>query len=373
MSQEDQNVANADGATVRADINAQLVALVTLSSGLTAPTTIRAYQWWLDTTASLLKQRNASNTAWVIRASADDDRVITKTANYTAVLADFGKLILAAASAVAVTITLPAAASAGNGFVIAIKAIDVTNVVTIDGNAAEIIDGATTLVLSNQHDSAVLRCDGSNWHVVAEKGGTSSDGEFRSVQVFIADGTYTKPAGLVRAVTEVVGGGGGGGGAAADQAAGAAGAGGYATEILEASAIGATETVTVGTGGAGGAAGANNGANGNTSSFGALSSATGGSSGAANGGAGTGGVGSGGTINAKGGAGQGSDEGTGSNIQGGGGGSSRWGGGGRGGASGAGSVGGNYGGGGGGASGNGSVARAGGNGADGIVIVWEYF
>jgi len=65
MSQTDMNVANASGAVVRADINAHLDALVTLSSGATAPTTTFAFQWWADTATGLLKQRNAANTAFI--------------------------------------------------------------------------------------------------------------------------------------------------------------------------------------------------------------------------------------------------------------------------------------------------------------------
>ena len=66
MSQNDMSVANADGATVRGDINSALQALVSLSSGATAPTTTFAYQFWYDTANALLKIRNAANSAWVI-------------------------------------------------------------------------------------------------------------------------------------------------------------------------------------------------------------------------------------------------------------------------------------------------------------------
>lgn len=48
------------------DIQAGLVAAATLSSGPTPPVTTYAYQLWVDTTTNLLKQRNASNTAWFI-------------------------------------------------------------------------------------------------------------------------------------------------------------------------------------------------------------------------------------------------------------------------------------------------------------------
>jgi hypothetical protein len=66
MAQHDQTIANADGATVRADINSALAAIFSNSSGTTAPTTTTAYMYWADTTTGLLKQRNAANSAWII-------------------------------------------------------------------------------------------------------------------------------------------------------------------------------------------------------------------------------------------------------------------------------------------------------------------
>jgi hypothetical protein len=50
---------------VRSDLNDQLAAIVSNSSGATAPATTYAYQWWADTTTGLLKQRNAANSAFV--------------------------------------------------------------------------------------------------------------------------------------------------------------------------------------------------------------------------------------------------------------------------------------------------------------------
>lgn len=65
MSQHDMDLANAAGASFRADLNAALVALAGLSSGAAAPSTTFAYQLWADTTTGYLKQRNAANSAWV--------------------------------------------------------------------------------------------------------------------------------------------------------------------------------------------------------------------------------------------------------------------------------------------------------------------
>ena len=127
-----------------------------------------------------------------------------------------------------------------------------------------------------------------------------------TIQVFTANGTYTKPAGLTAALV-ITTGGGGGGGAANVATAGGGGGGGTAIELLAASAIGATETVTIGASASGGGAGTNNaGTAGNTSSFGALNSATGGAGGGGGTGGtgGNGGSGAGGSLNFDGGDGE---------------------------------------------------------------------
>ena len=68
MAQNDMNIANQGFPAFRADLNDQLEALVTNSSGATAPATTFPHQWWLDTstTPSTLRQRNAANDAWIV-------------------------------------------------------------------------------------------------------------------------------------------------------------------------------------------------------------------------------------------------------------------------------------------------------------------
>lgn len=91
----------------------------------------------------------------------------TKTSNYPVVEADRDKLIRADATSGTLTITLLAAATAGDGFTVAVKKIDSGgNTVVIDGNASETIDGATTLTLNNQNEVAVLMSNGTLWSVV---------------------------------------------------------------------------------------------------------------------------------------------------------------------------------------------------------------
>ena len=65
MSQHDMDIANQAGAAFRSDLNSALAALISNSAGTSEPGTTYAYQFWADTTNSLLKIRNAANNAWV--------------------------------------------------------------------------------------------------------------------------------------------------------------------------------------------------------------------------------------------------------------------------------------------------------------------
>jgi len=89
-------------------------------------------------------------------------RIATKTGAYTITAAD--SIILADASGGAFTVTLPPAA-VNNVFTI--KKVDASgNLVTIDGDGEETIDGDLTVALSAQYESLTLVTDGSNWFVV---------------------------------------------------------------------------------------------------------------------------------------------------------------------------------------------------------------
>ena len=84
--QHDFILDNQTGAQFRADLNNALEAMVGHSSGPTAPTTTYAYQYWADTTDNVLKQRDASNAAWIVlrSLSADDESIASLTWTLTA-------------------------------------------------------------------------------------------------------------------------------------------------------------------------------------------------------------------------------------------------------------------------------------------------
>ncbi len=89
-----------------------------------------------------------------------------KTGNYTVVLADQNALITVDATAAARTVTLPTFASVFAGFSVTIQKSDTSvNIVTVDGNGAETINGDATKILRNPYDSITVTSDGSDWKV----------------------------------------------------------------------------------------------------------------------------------------------------------------------------------------------------------------
>lgn len=75
MSQHDYVISNDSGATVRADINSVLQAVLSQNSGTSAPTTTSAGMFWMDTTGGApyeLKIRDAGNNHWLTLASVTD-------------------------------------------------------------------------------------------------------------------------------------------------------------------------------------------------------------------------------------------------------------------------------------------------------------
>ncbi|MEB3208203.1 MAG: hypothetical protein VKK63_04730, partial [Synechococcus sp.] len=71
MAQHDYSIANQSGLAFRQDLNNALAAIVSINSGASEPSTTYAYQLWADTTAGLLKQRDAANSAWVTIGTLD--------------------------------------------------------------------------------------------------------------------------------------------------------------------------------------------------------------------------------------------------------------------------------------------------------------
>lgn len=95
------------------------------------------------------------------------------TKNTTATLATSGEeIVLANASGGAFTLNLPAASGNSGLLYKIIKTDSSTNIVTIDPNGAETINGASTTTLNTQYEEVEIVCDGSNWTVLNRKATT---------------------------------------------------------------------------------------------------------------------------------------------------------------------------------------------------------
>jgi len=95
----------------------------------------------------------------------DNIAVTTKTTAYTAV-AGTDKIILCNASGGLLAIGLPAV-SGNTGISFTIKKIDSSvNVVEIDADGSETIDGLTSQIISVQYQSITVFCDGSTWWIL---------------------------------------------------------------------------------------------------------------------------------------------------------------------------------------------------------------
>lgn len=96
--------------------------------------------------------------------------VSSKSSNYTVLETDRGADILADASSGPATITLLPASTAASGFVLTIVKTDSSaNLVTVDGNLAETINGTTTVDLGSQFDAIEIGTEGTFWYIKSEK------------------------------------------------------------------------------------------------------------------------------------------------------------------------------------------------------------
>jgi len=87
--------------------------------------------------------------------------VTTTSVSYSVTAID--AFIKANATSNAITVNLPAV-STSTGREITIKKIDSSaNIVTLDANGSETIDGSTTKTITLQYESATIVCDGTSW------------------------------------------------------------------------------------------------------------------------------------------------------------------------------------------------------------------
>jgi hypothetical protein len=98
-----------------------------------------------------------------------DYPVVTKTG--AATLTDSERVVLADATTAGFTLTLPTAAVSAPYAIFYIKKIDtaLANIVTIDPNGSETIDGMLTITLTNRGETVMLQSDGTNWRLLSRR------------------------------------------------------------------------------------------------------------------------------------------------------------------------------------------------------------
>lgn len=83
MAQHDYSIANQTAASLRADLNNALSAIVSNNSGATEPADTFANMFWYDTSANILKIRNEADDAWIslgyLDQTADAFRILDNT------------------------------------------------------------------------------------------------------------------------------------------------------------------------------------------------------------------------------------------------------------------------------------------------------
>lgn len=103
---------------------------------------------------------NLMNSTWNSTTATS----ITNSASPYTLDIDATRFLLCDDTSGAITVNLPAVATYPNR-VVTITKLSASNSVTIDGNASETINGATTLVLSGQYDSVTIANNGTAWYV----------------------------------------------------------------------------------------------------------------------------------------------------------------------------------------------------------------
>lgn len=158
MSQHDMTVDNGAGVGVRADLNSALKALVSQSSGASAPNPAFPCQLWADTGTGRLKRRDSANTLWLDIGILDALGEIQTVAS--APLTDIGA---ATSKVVAISGTTTIT---GLGSIVAgvTRTVRFTGTLLLTYNATSLIlPGGASITTAVNDTAEFLSLGGGNW------------------------------------------------------------------------------------------------------------------------------------------------------------------------------------------------------------------
>lgn len=165
--------AGISGITQRTEINTLLTAIATNHSGASRPSYILTDMTWTKEVSGTVRELyfydgaqdillgtidTAANTFVPAGSSSSFGKAVeTKTAAYTMVDADIGKVFLCDATSAAFTLSIAATAGLAAGWFVIIQKIDSTiNEVTVDPNGTDTIQGSTTKFLNRAFDWMIV-------------------------------------------------------------------------------------------------------------------------------------------------------------------------------------------------------------------------
>jgi hypothetical protein len=165
VSQHDLHLDNQLGAQFRQDLHAALQALAGNSSGSSAPTVSATFQRWADTANNIVRQRNALNSAWIVRGTLAETFASQRSTDAQLTLRDHGSVLAASG---AWTQSIAAASTLGDAWRVRYRNIG-AGIMTLRATGSDLIDGALSVPLYPGEDVEVC-CDGGVLFTTRQRG-----------------------------------------------------------------------------------------------------------------------------------------------------------------------------------------------------------
>lgn len=197
MATHDYVLDNAAGATFRADANNALAAIVSNNSSASAPSPTFAYMWWNDTTADILKRRNATNSAWVELIHFDETNGLFRIDfDEGADIASAATTDIGAATGNSVTITGTTTITAlGSIKAGSWRLVTFADVLTLTHNATSLILPGAVDITTAAGDVMLAESLGSgNWRVPFYQRAAAVLGDFKGADIASATTTDLRAA-----------------------------------------------------------------------------------------------------------------------------------------------------------------------------------